>query len=451
MLHLPPRKLDQATGAAELVTVDGAKAAKVPVAKVPVAKVPEAKGLADRDPADRVRVVKVRGRTVIGRTAMLEGLRPEQEMLCHCARTRIEADCAQRIGELVDQGLDWPHLLMLAGRHQVTPLLYRTVKEICPRAVPALLMRRLHDHYFDNVGRGLFVASQLRNLLQRMETDGIEVIPYKGVVIAKHLYGDVGLREFGDIDLLVRERDRSRAVRALDSAGYRAQGFHGDTECHFVSGDDRVNVDLHWRFFRCVGFYFNPEAWWTRRVHKSLFARDVNCFPDEELMLILCANATKECWNQSLHSLCDIAEMIRSRPHLNWDRVMREAEQLDLTRMLLAGISLAQQLLGARPPDLICEQIQTDANVSSLSKTLRWRLFPQSAPKPDRWIIYRWDLAKMTRRRDRAIYILRLLSSYLKPSDKDRDFIQLPSAFEPLYYAIRPVRIAVTFTRGKLA
>ena len=54
---------------------------------------------------------------------------------------------------------------------------------------------------------------------------GIEVIPYKGVVLSELYYGDIALRQSGDMDLFVRKQDVVRIKRAVRDLGYTPRLF----------------------------------------------------------------------------------------------------------------------------------------------------------------------------------------------------------------------------------
>ena len=64
----------------------------------------------------------------------------------------------------------------------------------------------------------------------------------------------------------------------------------------------------------------------------------------EDSLLILCVHANKHQWSR-LGWICDIAEMLRSHPDLNWPVVMEQARMLRSERMLLLGLLLARESL----------------------------------------------------------------------------------------------------------
>ena len=66
-----------------------------------------------------------------------------------------------------------------------------------------------------NLRRGLWFASELLRITHHLAKKEIRAIPYKGPVLAQSAYGDLALRHFSDLDLLISPRDFDQAKNAL--------------------------------------------------------------------------------------------------------------------------------------------------------------------------------------------------------------------------------------------
>ena len=84
-----------------------------------------------------------------------------------------------------------------------------------------MTLEELREHFYANAGRNLFLAKELIKLLHLFSAHEISAIPYKGPVLAVSVYGNLAFREFGDLDILVRERDYQTAQHLLSAQGYR--------------------------------------------------------------------------------------------------------------------------------------------------------------------------------------------------------------------------------------
>jgi hypothetical protein len=155
-----------------------------------------------------------------------------------------------------------------------------------------------------------------------------------------------------------------------------------------------------------------------------------------DLLLMLCAHASKHGWSQ-LNWICDVAETVRASPEINWQAVLESAEKLRSERMLLLGLRLANTLLGTTLSPEVSLRIEKSAMVKSLSAKVIERLFkdPDGRSSPSRSL----HIETIERWRDRVRYLfVRGL-----PTFEDWKFLRLPRALFPLYYPLRPIRYGI--------
>ncbi|MFX0202085.1 MAG: nucleotidyltransferase family protein, partial [Candidatus Hodarchaeota archaeon] len=146
--------------------------------------------------------------------------RPEIGLLLSYSHPRIDSKHAERIKELCQNNMDWDYLLRLADRHGLMPLLFHRLNSICPEAVPGSILSRLKNHFNANLGYNRFLTGELLKLLSLFENHGILAVPFKGPVLASSVYGDLSLREFSDLDILIHKGDFMNVKNLLLSEGY---------------------------------------------------------------------------------------------------------------------------------------------------------------------------------------------------------------------------------------
>ena len=150
-------------------------------------------------------------------------MRPESELLLCCARSSIDSERSDRIRSLLRDGIDWTHLLRQAKEHGVMPLLCWHLTNHCLDGIPQPLVDRLRDHFHSNARSNLLLTEELLRLLDLLEARGIRAIPFKGPALAASVYGNVALRQFCDLDLLVHASEVSKTRDLLISAGYQPE------------------------------------------------------------------------------------------------------------------------------------------------------------------------------------------------------------------------------------
>ena len=280
-------------------------------------------------------------------------------LLIECARASIDAERAGRIRDLAAGGIDWTRLLKLAERNGLRPLLYSHLNAICPGAVPAETFAFLREYFQKNVAFNAMLTGDLLRLLTLLESHGIEAMPFKGPAIAVTLYGHIALRQFCDLDVLVRARDVWRASDVLEGQGFEPQFripverrdalVRQDYVRMFRRDGGRSIVEVHWGIAeRAFGVRFDADAMWERRQSMTLQGHAVSTPSAEDVMLMLCVHGSRHGWDK-LEGLSGLAELAR-RDDLDWAYLWRTARVMRCERMLAFALRLVHGLLDVPLP-----------------------------------------------------------------------------------------------------
>ncbi|HET7458474.1 MAG TPA: nucleotidyltransferase family protein [Gemmatimonadaceae bacterium] len=370
-----------------------------------------------------------------------------EEMLLACAR--LDGDRAARVAAVAEaRDVDWDALLRLARPHGMIPLVADALGEagVAPPAVRAGLERALRD----NVRRNVFLTAELLKLLALLEARGVPAVPYKGPALAALLYGNVGLRQFGDLDVLVHDRDLLRARDLLLASGYslfapwtRAQQFNH--EVNLVGVDGKLRVDVHGELFPQSVLALDPDGVWTRLRRTPLAGREVPSFSAEDLFLVLCVHADTHLWER-LAWIADIARLVDVERGLDWSLLFERARASGSARIVSLGIVLAAELLAAPVPESVASRARAGLAVRALAADVLGRLF-RDEPEGEA----AKDLARSVfqlRSRERLRDRVRLLAT---PNEGDWERFPLPAPLYPLYYLLRPLRLLAKYGAGRRA
>ena len=303
-------------------------------------------------------------------------LAPECELLICCARLDLAAAGFERIRQLLEAPLDVDYLLSLASRHGLRPLLYRHLNAVREISIPRDLHIQLWAAHELRARRNHAMAAELERVLCLFDSTGIPSIPYKGPVLAQAVYGDVALREFCDLDILLREQDVLAAKALLIAQGYAPNYALGATaEATFMSSGlqyhlalthaaSDIMVELHWKTDpSCAVELLLGSQLWDRPKKASLAGTALRGFAASELLLILCLHGSKHHWS-SLGWLVDIAELIRQNPAIDWEWMMLAASDMGAQRRLLLGLYLVKAILEVDIP----ARILANAGASGVEK-----------------------------------------------------------------------------------
>src|SRR6516165_7608363 len=365
----------------------------------------------------------------------------EFQLLLYCARSEPASGPIKR---LVDQSaIDWGKLLALADQHRVRPLLLQSLKVVCWDAVPPSIRLELEGFCKSNAQKNLLLALELLRLLRRFNENEVPVAAFKGPILAEAVYGDLSLREFCDLDLLIREQDLTKAEDILLACGYAAQFPDRDYRTAFLSYHGQYafrrgqsDLDLHWQFSQDgVVFPLQAAEVWPRLTGETVAGRTVPSLAHDDLALFLAAHGTKEGWRRLLW-LCDFAEFLRRYQDLDWIAILERAQRGHSSRQLLLAIELAATMLDAPAPAELLNQARNSSAVQSLARRARERML-LTAPRGS-WE-FRFGLSTHDKFLHRLLPIKALLTTR---TVGDYQAMPLPKSLWGLYYLTRPFRLA---------
>ena len=380
----------------------------------------------------------------------ISAARPEVALLLNCARGRLTESNKKQIQELVAGNCDWDYLLQLADRHGMQPLLHWHLNAVCSDAIPDDARQHLRVAFQRVSALNILLTHELQELLALFAENEVRAVPYKGPALALQLYGDVALRQFSDLDILVHPQDILRARDLLLARGYAQlppltedqQAVLLRTQCNlpFTKERNRMIVELHWTVSApSFARPFERDDFWSRLVNGQLQGKEIKLPCNEDLMLALCIHGSKHLWER-LAWICDIAGLVRANPDLNWAELSQRARATGSERMLFLGLRLASELLQAQLPSEIETALNHDASIETLAKEVVGDLFTPS-PQPSGITGYFLFQMKARRRlRDKISY----LRFTFTPNEEDLVRLKLPASLNFIYYLVRPVRLVVT-------
>ena len=378
---------------------------------------------------------------------------PEIDLLLCCARTHITPEIAEHIHSLVQQDIDWEYLLKTSLDHRVMPLLYRSLKKTCPEEIPEETLTQLQSYYLTNAKRNLILTGRLLEILNLFNNNNILAVPFKGPVLAKSIFGDITLRQFSDLDILIHPNHALNARNLLMANGYRPEIKLDDKQfCSylktkdaftFIRDESKVFVDLHWGLkVRNSSFPIYSDLFDNHSKPVVIEGHKVHNLPPEELLLYLCIHGALHCWD-SLGWICCVAELIRSNPNLNCERVTQMVRRVKYERIFSLGLFLAQDLLGAEPPEKLNKYLSKDPKIESLAIEVYRNLFHNNDASKNSDISSKFSsfhIKVQDRLSEKIRSIVRIV---IYPTKMDWRRFPLPASISFLLYLLRPARLSL--------
>jgi hypothetical protein len=382
----------------------------------------------------------------------------EIKLILAATRIALSSDIILNIRKCASQVSDWQDVLRAATLHGIAPLLYTNLKRTCPDLITNDVMNQLKGMYVSNATKNLSVSVNLLKILNIMMVNDILAIPFKGPLLAEKVYGNVCLRQYSDLDILVKEQDVSKAQDLLIKNGYvpefKLSGGKGkkyqqvENSISFFHPKGGPPIDLHWEM---TGRYLlkpiEIEAFEGKLQYSYFLNQKVLSMPDDIMLIYLCIHGTSHCWER-LEWLCCFAEMVRKRGGKDLFKIIELAGELGCKRILYLGFYLGYSLFGVALPVKVLENIAGDRGVVKYGKKLKQIIFGQKTDSIDdaKWRFAALHIQIRDTYIDRVKYAVFL---YTMPTIKEWVKCPLPSWLTPLYRVIRPLRLGITFLFGK--
>jgi Uncharacterised nucleotidyltransferase len=283
-------------------------------------------------------------------------------------------------------GMDWECLLATAAAHGMRPILYHFLRGANSSIeTPDHVASILQEFAQQNLRKNLRMTGELILLLRMFADEGVNVIPFKGPTLAALAYGDLGLREFDDLDLLIARPDFMKAQKLLMAGGYQPEALLNARQaaafaeaCNvmaFWHAEKEISVELHWELSpKYLPFSPDPERLRQRMVPSQPGGQTVMTFSPEDLLVYLCAHGAKHVW-EKLIWVVDVAGLIRRHSNQDWDRVYELAVEQRCERVLFLGLRLARDVIGVSTPFEMQRLMESDPESGRLAVEVIERIF----------------------------------------------------------------------------
>ena len=371
-------------------------------------------------------------------------IKDEDKILLLCARTQITSKIKSDIKKLLHNDLEWDYLIHRASQHKLLPLLYWNLKEF-EEEVPEKFLKSLKLNFNKNAKNNLLMLGELINLLNLFEKEEINVIPYKGPLLAISAYKNLVLRQFDDIDIFVNKNNIQKVKEILLSNGYTPQfdldGFkqrrfiQSQREYKFFNSENGINLEIQWQF-QGVSFSISDDLGFTDPENIEIIKinnKRISSLSPENMLLVLCIHASGHYWDR-LSWICDVSELIQSK-NINWEYTIKKADELGIKRLLYVNLLLAADLLGLKLPNDIIKHLKSKI-IQNLAFKVKKRIF---IPNSDNF--FRSAKLRLKIREKRSHQLQDVLKIMFLPTNEEWDKSVQKSFLPPFSYFYRFIQV----------
>jgi hypothetical protein len=234
---------------------------------------------------------------------------------------------------------DWNALIEHALAHGSASLLCRHLLDIGPELLPAEVATACTTYLAARESTSADAMAQLASVIDALAAEGIEALPFKGPVFGLQAYRDPAMREYHDLDILVRREHISRTLAILGDLGYRSEtiiglrarriaDFYYYNGHDILSAPDKLPLEPHWALSpRTFSAELDTGPIFDRAVViETAQGRRFASFSPEDTLLAAATHGGKEQWSR-LVWVADVAALLHAHSALDWTAVLARAKQ----------------------------------------------------------------------------------------------------------------------------
>lgn len=387
----------------------------------------------------------------------------ETELILCCSRTVNDPELGRRVNRILNNTLNWPGVFQIAGRNGLLPLVAWNLLRSFADLLPNDVRENLSEFQLHHTRNNLFQTLKVVEIASMLDAGGIPTLPFKGPSLAQQAYGDLSLRQYVDLDVLVQPKHFDKAVEILKDGGYRPIStapwlkrkgftFTRKKDIGLVSRNGQVRIELHWKL---SGSHFamplEINQLWNRLETIDIGSAKLNSLPFRDLFVYLCLHGSRHGW-EKFAWICDLNELIRTAEEngtIDWAEVRTHARQHGCERVVELGLFLVYEFFDRRTnyPDFV--SVVNNKALKKIGEMVRIKAFTASAPRHEigDWYLYHLALKEKAtdRLRTRIVYLIWYINLAFRPNSLDEAVFRLPNFFYPLYYLLRPIRLGLAY------
>ncbi|MBC8495711.1 nucleotidyltransferase family protein [archaeon] len=259
--------------------------------------------------------------------------------------------------------IDWDKLESIHSYNLIGGIVYEKLKH--SSSIPKNKKLELKNNYKNVLMYSLLLKKELDRVSKIFQKNKIRFLVFKGASMVSQGYYKIGLREFMDIDILILEEDKKRAVEILKANGFGLfEQIHSkkyleefSTQLPFVKKVGMVDchIDLHWQVFEKTDPYNISIEELFQHSKKNYLC------PEHEVILISTFLAHHDLFRSPLKYLVDISLLLKKN-QINWDFLIKTSKNWGVSSSTYFAFKKIRPLLDLQIPNKVMNQLYADSN-----------------------------------------------------------------------------------------
>ena len=345
-------------------------------------------------------------------------IRDEEILLMGLCRLNFSDEMKYKIVALASGIKEWNYFTRLAAEHGVAALVYHNIEKLgLTEIIPEECSEALHSSYLLNISRNAFHIAGTEEILRLLNKAGIKTVLLKGLALELTVYGNKGLRQMTDVDILVGRNDYLKVRKILMENGYDSlplkSGFHKPivawTGKHLPTlMKNGLSIDIHLELFPGKKNSLTEKMLATASGIK--FENEKAMVPEPQLFfLFLVRHLYNHEFNDEsqLRLYADLVVLLENQ----WDEIVNYdllslANEAGMSKILAWKLELLRDLWGFGFPDWLNEFISKWFNPASINNFVFFLKSPKNNKPSHPGKIYRKTISEIPGLHRKILFIL---------------------------------------------
>jgi hypothetical protein len=341
-----------------------------------------------------------------------------EKLLIELCRLDFTSEHAEKIKVLASAVTDWKYLAKQANEHGMGALLYHNLEKLgILQNIPEEVNEFLKNIMILSLTRNTRHINEMKGILALLNKAGIKTVLLKGMALELTLYGNSGLRQMTDVDVLISREDCIMARKLLLANGFKSlpvkSPFHKliitYTGKHLPSLiRNGFSIEIHHELFG------EGKSLLTKMLSDSsneiLTIGEKAYIPAEQMFFLYLIKHLNyhEMNNESqLRLYTDLVVLIdKNRDGVLNNNLVKLAEQAGLSEVLAHKLELLRDFWGITYPEWINAFVAKFQSIDTAGKFVFFLKSPKNNPPPDRSLPYRNTINEIPGIHRKIIYIL---------------------------------------------
>ena len=345
-------------------------------------------------------------------------IRDEEILLLGLCRLEFPEDLTGKIKDLVMRINDWDYFAKLANEHGIAAIAGHNLERLgLAGHITEKASSLLRNALMMSLSRNAFHLSSVEELLTLFNKEGIKVVLLKGLALELTLYGNSGLRQMTDADILVDKDQYLKARNILMQFGYDSlpvkSGLHRPimawTGKHLPSLlKNGTAVDIHVELF--AGKKNNLTKTVLNTSEEIMVDREKAFIPSPQLFFLFLVKHlySHELSNESqLRLYTDLVVLLER----HYEEIINEdligyAAKAGLSKILAWKLETLRDLWGISFPSWLNDFIDKRFNPDTINSFVFFLKSPKNNPAKGKAMAYRYKIKEIPGLHRKALFLL---------------------------------------------